>query len=233
MRKSKIGAKIVGTKEQIIDDVNRDVRDYLTVNTKPYREKSVCECGIRYGIQPDGSVIHLQACHIKGQDRPYMIGYTLDKFYKPTKEIYTVQDRNILINYILDEHEPFEEHFIYQCPVCHKKYDKEDSSEIELKSITVGTLAINTPKTIIKPKTKSKESPAYLGTEYEIWCDELKMSFPSYDEAAKYIKQLDGGIVLTSSILKSIHSAISERFNENHFAYKRHWYKQKKQKIFN
>jgi hypothetical protein len=68
----------------------------------------------------------LDAAHMKGNDRKRIIDSILSKYLVAKKEQVIQVDLRKVMDEILEAHQPINEHFMFLCSSCHRKYDNEN-----------------------------------------------------------------------------------------------------------
>lgn len=72
------------------------------------------------------SDVELQAAHVHGEERVQIIESLLNQYYKTSDDSYRV-DLKEFVDKFKQYHLPIENHFLFLCEPCHKKYDCEET----------------------------------------------------------------------------------------------------------
>jgi len=109
--------------EGTIEDFKKYFDGYCRNKVQSISRKDRRACN---GIcQHCGEKAELQSAHVKGEERLTKIEKMLDENFVSEPPNYSV-DLNEFEKLFIKSHRPIAKHFLFLCPVCHRKYDRED-----------------------------------------------------------------------------------------------------------
>lgn len=107
------------TVKQFHEFLGPKIRNDIQTLTK--REKK----RLNHICQHCGNKEELEAAHIKGNDRKQIIDLVLCNYRVEDNPQVIKVDLNRVLDEIIEAHQPINEHFLFLCGSCHRRYDKE------------------------------------------------------------------------------------------------------------
>lgn len=116
-------AKLECTEKEFTSFIGPLIRNKVQAMTKKEKAEQKGKCRLCRKEEV------LQAAHILGHDRPAVIKEALESYRKQNQNYYIIEDLNIAIKKICEEHTPDKKILIFLCHDCHLEYDKLDKDE--------------------------------------------------------------------------------------------------------
>lgn len=121
-------AEFYGTIKEFKKYIGPRVKNIVPPLTKKRKKELSNVC------QHCGTKAELQAAHKKGKSRNNIIDIILSKYHIDEQNIKI--DLDLVDREIIEAHMPIDDHFLFLCPKCHQKYDRENETA---KSINTKT----------------------------------------------------------------------------------------------
>lgn len=171
--------KFIGTKEEFNKFFGGYCRNTVNRISKSSRDSLNGIC------QHCGHKAELQSAHIKGEERKTKMKNILDTHFVLESIIYSV-DLDKFEKLFIESHMPIEEHFLFLCPDCHRKYDNsKDTNDVIVK------IKVPESKGLVEenPATEVNDNEFYK-KKYESIQDYIKRLLPLLDNEGYISKRV-------------------------------------------